>query len=445
MNVSRSTASLVADVRRLDRACRAFERDWKAAPPRRLEDYLNGSIGHEQTIWLTELLAIELELRHSSGDVPELSEYLRRFPTSELLVRQAFTESRKSGGVGDLRPKYDRIGHRLGDYQIVREIGRGGMGIVYAAIQTSLDRRVALKVLNPKWFQSPRDVRRFQRESRAIARLHHGNIVEVYGVGEQDGLHYFAMRFVSGMGIDRLIERLKRLRTDGERSTNKPPLPQGQRAEEEAWTQDRERLERDSEDSNEISITCPEIIRLCSQSSSIRAAAVARIGQQAAEALQHAHDHGVVHRDVKPSNLLLDRQGTVWLTDFGLAKLDTETAGLTTELDLIGTLRYMPPEGLQGALDKRSDIYSLGLTLYELVTLRPVIDNSEGGCVLERVAHPNPPPPRDLDPGLPRDLETIILKALAPEPKQRYHSAGELAADLSRFLKSEPILAQRAT
>ena len=445
MSDTPSTASAVADARRLDRACRDFERDWKAAPQCRLEQSLALATSHEQTIWLAELMAIELELRRSAGEVPELSEYLQRFPQAEPLVHQAFSESQESNGDGGLRPQYDRIGDRLGDYQIVREIGRGGMGIVYAAVQTSLDRRVALKVLKPRWFQSPRDVKRFQRESRAIARLHHGNIVEVYGVGEQDGLHYFAMRFVSGMGIDRLIERLKRLRTDGERSTNNPPSADRPRAAALATTLDMEGLERDSRGSDEISIPSPDFIRLHSRSSAMRAAAVARIGQQVAEALQHAHDHGVVHRDVKPSNLLFDRQGTVWLTDFGLAKLDSETAGLTTELDLIGTLRYMPPEGLDGTLDKRSDIYSLGLTLYELIALRPVIDTSEGGCMLDRVAHPNPMPLRYLDPDIPRDLETIILKTLAPEPNHRYQSAGELAADLGWFLRSEPIRAQRAT
>ena len=428
---------MIADARRLDRACRDFERDWKVAPQLRLEKYLERAVSGEQSNWLTELMSIEFELRRSAGEAPELAEYLLRFPRSEFQVRRTFSELQNSEAASQVQPEIDRIGHYLGGYQIRREIGRGGMGIVYEAYHPSLDRRAALKVLKPKWLHSQCDLLRFQRESRTIARLHHSNIVEVYGVGEEDGLHYFSMRYVSGIGLDKLIDQLKQFRSFNDRSTIEPPSVTGPAA------RNGNRAKVDPEGSTKVLIMSPEFIRLSSRSSSIRAMAVARIGRQVADALQYAHASGVVHRDVKPSNLLFDGHGTVWLTDFGLAKLDSDAEELSREDDLIGTLRYMPPEGLHRTLDERSDIYSLGLTLYELIALRPVIDNTAGSAMLDWVAHPRLIPLRHVDPNIPRDLETIILKALAPEPDQRYQSASALAADLARFVRSEPILARQ--
>ena len=171
---------------------------------------------------------------------------------------------------------------------------------------------------------------------------------------------------------------------------------------------------------------------------------MARVGVQVAEALAYAHQQGIVHRDIKPSNLLLDTQGTVWVTDFGLAKAEG-TDELTSPGDLLGTLRYMAPERFQGQADPRSDVFSLGLTLYEMVTLRPAFAADERAQLIERMLHAEPPRPRQLDGRIPRDLETMILKAIAKEPARRYQTAGELAADLQRFLADRPILARRST
>jgi WD40 repeat protein len=169
---------------------------------------------------------------------------------------------------------------------------------------------------------------------------------------------------------------------------------------------------------------------------------VARIGVQVAEALAHAHQRGIVHRDVKPSNLLLDTAGVVWVTDFGLAK--TDDPGLTHTGDMVGTLRYMAPERFRGRCDLRADVYGLGLTLYELLTLRPAFDDPDRLRLVKRIGQEEPPRPRALDPRIPRDLETVVLKAVAKEPARRYPSAEELAADLRRFLEDRPVRARRA-
>ena len=164
---------------------------------------------------------------------------------------------------------------------------------------------------------------------------------------------------------------------------------------------------------------------------------VARVGQQVAEALAYAHDRGIVHRDIKPSNLLLDSAGVVWITDFGLAKAEDED--LTHTGDILGTLRYMAPERFRGEADGRADVYTLGLTLYELLTLRPAFDSADRMQLIEQVKTAEPTRPRALDPRIPRDLETIVLKAIDKEPGRRYRGRGDLAEDLRRFLDDEPI------
>ena len=166
---------------------------------------------------------------------------------------------------------------------------------------------------------------------------------------------------------------------------------------------------------------------------------------QVAEALDHAHTRGILHRDIKPANLLLDDQGQLWVTDFGLAQIQGNP-GLTLTGDILGTLRYMSPEqalAKRVVIDGRTDIYSLGVTLYELLTLRPAIDGQDRQEILRKIAEEEPAPPRKLNPAVPRDLETILLKAMAKEPSGRYATAKELADELRRFLEHKPITARR--
>ena len=424
---------------RLDRVCRQFEQAWRLNRPLTIEQCLSEVESVERAHLLEELIASEWELRVRRGEDPEPAEYLARFPHEPELVAAIcgvlaaeYAAATARGGTTTPQP-----GDHLGDYKIIREVGRGGMGIVYEARQESLGRQVALKVLPARRFRSERELHRFRREAQAVARLHHSHIVEIYGVGEQDGIHYFAMRYVTGRGIDQVIaelqDRLGLKEDDPEMSVLHEPLAGGRASLSSIHTGSSLLLSRACSSS-------PDSIDSLTPGARYRAAA--RIGFQAAEALQYAHERGIQHRDVKPSNLLIDRHEVVWLTDFGLAKLDLDANDITESDDLIGTLKYMPPEALTGKVDHRSDIYSLGLTLYELVTLRSALDGSDRAQLLEQVKDPLIPAPRWLVPDLPRDLETIILKSMARDLDQRYQSASDLAADLERFLNHEPIRAR---
>ena len=259
---------------------------------------------------------------------------------------------------------------RLGDYDIVREIGRGGMGIVYEARQLSLNRQVALKVLPFAAMLDEKQIARFRNEAQAAAQLHHPNIVPVYAVGQERGVHYFAMQYVPGQSLETAMHELRQeprrtrqrrpSRPDGRRCDGKSPAPTFQRRH------GRRVRRRDT-------ATFAAFSTKASTRSRGYCRSVARLMIQAAEALQHAHEYGVIHRDVKPSNLLLDRDGKLWVTDFGLARMQTDS-GVTITGDVVGTLRYMSPEQAAGAtalVDARADVYSLGATLYELLTLRP--------------------------------------------------------------------------
>jgi eukaryotic-like serine/threonine-protein kinase len=409
-----------------------------------------------------ELLAEEFLERHRRGERPSLEEYTAKHPELADEIRAAFPAllalEELKPPAGDATGPYaadanGRQPDRLGDYRILREVGRGGMGIVYEAEQLSLGRHVALKVLPGQVLLNPTYLERFRREARAAARLHHTNIVPVFGVGESDGLHYYAMQFIPGEGLDRVLRDLRRLRQHRPEPGTEPPEASGTaRSESVAHSL----LSGDFALPAVEAAAAPDLApRLGSPSSSAVLSSggpvsgyhrrVARIALQVADALAHAHRLGVLHRDVKPSNLLLDAQGTVWVTDFGLAKVH-DSAELTTTGEVVGTRRYLAPERLHGQGDGRSDVYALGLTLYELLTLRPAFagDGEQKQHLVSRILFEEPPRPRRLEPSIPRDLETIVLKATAKDPAQRYQSAAGMAEDLRRFLEDRPIRARRA-
>lgn len=292
---------------------------------------------------------------------------------------------------------------RLGDYEIVREIGRGGMGVVYEAEQVSLSRRVALKVLPFAAALDPRQRQRFQIEAQAASHLQHPHIVPVFVAGSDHGVHFYAMQYIDGRSLDDVIKGLRGKNAGNIRN---------------AGTSSRGR----------------DDIR-----------AVARLGLQAAEGLEHAHSLGVLHRDIKPANLMLDERDNLWITDFGLARFQDDS-GLTCTGQPVGTLRYMSPEQARGrgvVVDHRTDIYSLGATLYELLTLRPAFDGKDPQTLYQQIIADDPPAPRRLERSIPLDLETIVLKAMAKEPQGRYATAHALVQDLQRFLNDEPIHARR--
>ena len=372
------------------------------------------------------------------------------------------------------------------------------MGVVYEAEQVSLGRRVALKVLPRQIAHDQRALARFRREAKSAARLHHTNIVPVFEVGQDGETAYYAMQFIQGQGLDQIIDELARLRDHGARSG--AAASQGRTAADATGSgraharpgcrvaPDRRAGERRGGIAlgrRQRPAAGPSTERVGPDASSARASAageadglvlaaahapmtsavlpggaeiaesalsgrrppffrsVAQIGRQAAQGLAYAHSRGIIHRDIKPSNLLLDHAGVVWITDFGLAKGEDE--GLTQSGDILGTVRYMAPERFRGDGDARTDVYSLGLTLYELLTLRPAFDTCDRLEMIERIKIEEPARPWSLDARIPRDLETIVLKAIEKEPESRYASADAMAEDLRRFLADEPIVAREVS
>jgi eukaryotic-like serine/threonine-protein kinase len=316
---------------------------------------------------------------------------------------------------------------QLGDYRILREVGRGGMAVVYEAEQISLGRRVAVKVLPFAAAIDPKQRQRFQIEAQAAAQLHHPHIVPIFGVGCDHGIHYYAMQFVEGRSLAAILHEL---RSNYEIQTGPMELSASLKFSTSLGNFNRSLAATAQLPTHQNQEFCRK---------------VAKLGLEAAEALDHAHGLGIVHRDIKPANLLIDPDGSLWITDFGLARYRSDLS-LTHTGDMVGTLRYMSPEqalARQGVVDQRTDIYSLGVTLYEVLTLRLAFDGRDHQELLRQIALDEPTLPRRLNPAVPRDLETIVLKAMAKEPSNRYATAQELAADLRRFLDDQPILARR--
>ena len=311
----------------------------------------------------------------------------------------------------------------IGEYRIVRELGRGGMGIVYEAEQVSLDRRVALKILPFASIFDDRRLSRFQAEARAAASLEHPNIVKVFGVGCAGGVHFYAMQLIDGCTLADAIDKLKSFEKEssdgGTRSGEIVSSPRTDTAPANTLSTQR-------------STDRIEFFR-----------SIANVGVQTANALHYAHQTGVIHRDIKPSNLLLNQDGQVWVADFGLARIEDETHTITG--DVLGTLHYMSPEQSRGdgKVDLRTDIYSLGATLYELVTLYKPVDGQNRNALLRNLQDHPTTRPRHHDQRVPADLENVILKAMSKEPADRYNSASELATDLQRFLDHEIVHARR--
>jgi serine/threonine protein kinase len=327
---------------------------------------------------------------------------------------------------------------QLGEFRLLREVGRGGMGVVYEADQISLQRRVALKVLPLAAAIDDRRLQRFKNEALAAAHLRHEHIVPVHAIGTDLGVHYYAMQFIEGQSLAALIGELRGLTGEAELPRASPPIPEP--GAETAGAP----VTRAGDASHSAAVT---ISRDLNAGSRKYFDWVAGLGRQAAEALEHAHQMGIVHRDIKPANLLLDPRGQLWVTDFGLAQFSGD-AGLTMTGDFLGTLRYASPEQIRarsGLVDHRTDIYSLGATLYELLTLRPLFEGRDRNELLRQIADEEPRPPRSIRPAGPEDLETVVLKALAKEPAERYATAQDMAADLQRFLENRPILARRPT
>lgn len=357
---------------------------------------LNASQQERLTVILDEYLR-----KMESGEVPDRSDLIAAHPElGEALTEYLSKLDELNRMVGGDSPSSEIAGKQLGDFRLIRELGRGGMGIVYLAQQLSLDRMVAVKLLPFASLLESKYIERFKNEARAAAQLEHPNIVPVYSIGLDDGIHYYAMRYITGQSLDQVIA------ADRQRTTE-TQMPR--------------------------KLTADQLAKLLQQFAEV------------AEALHRAHEYGVVHRDIKPSNLLLDTQGKLWLADFGLARFQTDMA-LTRTGEMIGTMRYMSPEQAAGRaelIDHRTDIYSLGITLYEALSLEPAVAGAEGPALLRTIELESPVRLRKLCAGLPVDVQTLVEKAMAKHRDDRYASADLFAQDLRRASSGFPILAAR--
>lgn len=394
-----------------------FQQAWQAGVRPSVKAFLNRAPFEERTDLLTELLTLELEFRRRTGDTPELQEYVSTLPDYEQMLVKYFERQPGSGvpteppdpdatvipelnesfyrtvapGLSDTGPaslESSADFARIGDYEVLSEIARGGMGVVYKVRHLRLGRVAAVKMILSRGFESKEQVQRFLAEADAVANLNHVGIVSLFEVGEHAGQHFFAMEYIDGKSLWQVVR------------TN--PLE-------------------------------PKL--------------AARIMRDVSDAMNYAHQSGVIHRDLKPQNILLDAGEQPRITDFGLAKRESTDASLTRTGDVMGTASYMPPEQALGRMDQVdaiSDVYSLGATLYCLLTGRPPFQAANVMETLKQVVDIEPPSPRLINPAIDRDLETICLKCLRKDKTGRYSSAEELAGDLGRFLRNEPIHARPA-
>jgi eukaryotic-like serine/threonine-protein kinase len=437
-------------------------------------------------------LAQQYLRRRRRGEHPTHAEYAARypehaerileiFPALELMERLKPTPADHAGLSGDAGGGVEPAGggrpRRLGDYTLLREIGRGGMGIVYEADHESLKSRVALKVMHPRFRADRTYLRRFQTEARSAAKLHHTNIVPVFDYGEQDGVCYYAMQFIVGVGLEQVLEDVRRLRAAANPDTGAGTGGPGQATVNDAGAGPLTAISRGLLTGRFVGATMASLVArsdsttialidgatpgaragaggsasarsgceagsasssFAGQPESIYFREVARLGAQVADALDYAHRQGVIHRDIKPPNLLLDTQGNIWVTDFGLAKL-VEGDELSQSHDLVGTLRFMAPERFRGVTNPLGDVYSLGATLYELLILKPAFAERDQARLIDQITRESPVPLRQHDHRIPRDLDTLVQKALAKDPKDRFVSAAELGDELRRYLESRPI------
>ncbi len=366
-----------------------------------------------------ESIIHEFTMALRAGQHPTIQQYQDRYPhladeIADVLSSISMIEQFKSASASTTgsRQKLDSVSKlkQIGPYKILKEIGRGGMGVVFAAIHESLGRHVAIKVMPTPLMDGETHVQRFRREAQAAARLHHTNIVSVFEAGEGQGYHYYVMDFVDGESLNQVIDRLRSMNVGGAIAAD---------LKTKAIANSSSNLEKN------------------------RFRWAAKLAAQMADALSHAHSVGILHRDIKPSNMILDSTGRIWITDFGLAKDISQETALTRTGDVVGTPQYLPPESLELKYDVRSEIYGIGLVLYEMLALKPAYTGSSPAELIAAIASKSPSPIHKIVSDIPRDLATIVDKAIAREPALRYATAGSLHRDLVAFLEDRTIAARR--
>ncbi len=396
----------------------------------------NQQCGHSQQE--LDAIAESFSAAIRRGENPSIEDTIAKHGDStgqlrSLLESIAMIEGLKSSAIQSSSPTSSTFANlaqidHLDDYKIIRQIGRGGMGVVFEAIHQPLSRRVALKVLATRAFEQSRDLQRFQREATAAARLRHTNIVPVFGVGQDCGFHYYVMDYIDGNSLREWLQQ----RT-GQPEFDFPTVDEGldQTAGEIDFANAHSTVAKGTGHPSSLGWQSPNHMRW-----------VAQTATSICDALQYAHEQGILHRDIKPANLLIDTEHRVWIADFGLAKVN-EAKEVTGTGDLLGTPQYMSPESLGGIYDVRSEVYGVGLTIFEMLTGQTAIQGRTTAEVIRNAGSGVNTSPRKFNPQIPRDLETIVQKSLATEPAKRYSTAGELCDDLTRFLNGHPIAARR--
>lgn len=374
-----------------------------------------------------EMIASEFSERARAGDVPSIEEYVRAHPHLEKQIREilpmvatleGWKIRKESECLKRLLPEEYSPG-RLGRYEILRELGRGGMGVVYEAREDGSKRHVALKLLPWRFANSmPRWSERFRQEAETIAGLRNRNIVPVFDYAESDGYMFYVMQLVEGVDLRWIIDRLEH-------------------ESAVVYAEEIHRLGRQTESPTKSVAAEPSPFRSGRRLSQTSWTGFAKLIVQAAQALQYAHQQGVLHNDIKPSNLMLDASGQLFVADFGIGGHWTEE--FETNEPAAGTLRYMAPERLRNEpFDHRSDVYSLGATLYELASRQPIFTHKDRVALATAILEDLPVPVVKIQPNLPKPLGAVIHKAIAKNAEERYQSAGEFATDLLRFIHEKP-------
>ncbi len=375
-----------------------------------------------------EVLASEYADNARQGKTPSIESYIERYPDMATEIRELFPmvaaleqwkSDRENEVLRNQLPDQFKL-KQLGDCRLVREIGRGGMGVVFEALEGSIERRVAVKLLPWRISMVPHRQERFEREAQTIAKLRHSNIVPIFRFGRHEDYAYYVMQYVESVNLGHIIGALSERQQVSPAQEIRDEV--GESSSGESWTPeaaDRKKLKQDSWK------------------------AFARIGLQVAQALRHAHRMGVLHNDVKPGNLLIDASGKVFVTDFGLAEpLNPDSSEVDESVN--GTLRYMAPERFEGVFDETSDVYSLGITLFELVAQQSAFETDSQVGLITAIAAGEVRSVVEARNDLPPDLAAVIAKAISREPNDRYQSAGEFASDLLRFINGERVSAKSA-
>ncbi len=436
-----------------------------------------GSIENEDSFGA---IVDEILEQQRAGRHPQLASFEQRYPGHAAELREIFStlllaERMEGQFSGDTRtsPKSARstteYPSQIGDFELLHELGRGGMGVVFAARQISLNRPVAIKLLSSHLVSDARFAERFAREARSAARLHHPHIVAVFSNGCERGISYYSMQLIEGKNLAEVLSGVKQLLAQvdeqptngdgdyprrllsaaGSKPANTPAMRAAPTIAAQTTTSSATKslpakngIKTDIEkDSTKLSSSrFSDVIKGTRREAYYKN--IAALARDVAWALDYAHQQGTIHRDIKPSNLILDSSGHIWVTDFGLAKLDSEQR-MTLAGDILGTLRYVAPEQLDGVTASSCDIYGVGVTLYELVTLQPAWSGENHAQIMQRIRADTVIRPRSIESMIPRDLETIILTAMARDPADRYRSARALGDDLERFCNDQPILARK--